>query len=125
MKKTAILVAALILIPALTLGSVLFLLRRAEAPEEESTVVEVSEEESFERQSEPDPAESSANEESSEEDPDAPSDIALFDFTEIEDGSYEVMSKIDAELPERIVIPSLYNGKAVTRRKETAQTAKY
>ena len=115
MKKTAILVAALILIPALTLGSVLFLLRRAEAPEEESTVVEVSEEESFERQSEPDPAESSANEESSEEDPDAPSDIALFDFTEIEDGSYEVMSKIDAELPERIVIPSLYNGKAVTR----------
>ena len=41
MKKTAILVAALILIPALTLGSVLVLLHRAEAPEEESAVVEV------------------------------------------------------------------------------------
>ena len=52
MKKTAILVAALILIPALTLGSVLFLLHRAEAPEEESAVVDVSAEESAKTPSE-------------------------------------------------------------------------
>ncbi|MBQ6183356.1 MAG: leucine-rich repeat protein [Clostridia bacterium] len=43
MKKTAILVAALILIPALTLGSVLFLLHRSDEPEDESAQVNFSE----------------------------------------------------------------------------------
>ena len=43
MKKTAILVAALILIPALTLGSVLFLLHRSDEPEDESAQENFSE----------------------------------------------------------------------------------
>ena len=43
MKKTAILIAALILIPALTLGSVLFLLHRSDEPEDESAQVNFSE----------------------------------------------------------------------------------
>ncbi len=43
MKKTAILIAALILIPALTLGSVLFLLHRSDIPEDESAQVNFSE----------------------------------------------------------------------------------
>ncbi|MBQ6183357.1 MAG: leucine-rich repeat domain-containing protein [Clostridia bacterium] len=43
MKKTAILIAALILIPALTLGSVLFLLHRSDEPEDESAQVDFSE----------------------------------------------------------------------------------
>ncbi|GEM_PF-3705045 len=43
MKKTAILIAALILIPALTLGSVLFLLHRSDEPEDESAQANFSE----------------------------------------------------------------------------------
>ncbi|MBO4861115.1 MAG: leucine-rich repeat protein [Clostridia bacterium] len=38
MKKTAILIAALILIPALTLGSVLFLLHRSDIPDDEDLI---------------------------------------------------------------------------------------
>ncbi|MBQ6043306.1 MAG: leucine-rich repeat domain-containing protein [Clostridia bacterium] len=108
MKKTAILVAALILIPALTLGSVLFLLHRAETPEEESTVVEVSEEES----SAPAVAASEDPGEGSVEEPYVTPD-EYFEFVREGDYAYMIQVKDATALTGRVVIPAEHEGKPV------------
>ena len=112
MKKTALLVASLILIPALAFGSVLFILHRADTPDDESAVVTVSTEESSKTISE-------TEEMPSKPEPDATPD-RYYIYTLLEDGTYEIAANVNVTLPERLVLPAEHKGKPVTRVAENA-----
>lgn len=52
--------------------------------------------------------------------PYTPSDESLFEFTLLEDGTYAISAKVDADLPEIVNLPKEYSDKAVTAVLENA-----
>lgn len=68
------------------------------------------------------PADNGDNNENTEDEDEQPTDEKYFSFTLMEGGTYEIIVKeeylsegeLSAELPEKIVIPSEYNGVAIT-----------